>query len=427
MKKIVGYTSGVFDLFHIGHVNILRNARSMCDHLIVGVSTDELVKYKHKTPVIPYDQRVEVVRACRYVDTVIAQQDMDKFKMWEKLKFDVMFVGDDWHGTEKWKEIEKKLKKVGVNIIYIPYTQNVSSTLINEILQDQRKEVLNLETEDKKKRKVSVVIPVYKPDEKTFNYLKDMLKKQTVPVEIIEKWNNPEPVSMNLGIKEASGDYVIILAQDCVPADEHFVERLIKPLEDSSVVAVVSDLYLPRKFWKERPFLVRMFTINDLKIRKPDMNLSSCAYRKRDLEKIGYVNENVSAIDVDFNIKIRRLGNIAKGNTVVYHIHPHKNYRKTIRTFFAYSKYNGIAVRDNGTKEWAFFQKILRAIPFFGLSSIYYRYPLKRYSYLLPLHLFVAGSIEHVINVAGFWQGFLFGDEEGGGRNKEALKTENKK
>ena len=103
-KRIIGFTSGVFDLFHIGHVNILRNAKSMCDHLIVGVSTDELVNYKGKKPIIPYDQRVEVVRSCKYVDTVVSQEDMDKFKMWNKLKFDIMFVGDDWHGTDKWKK-----------------------------------------------------------------------------------------------------------------------------------------------------------------------------------------------------------------------------------------------------------------------------------------------------------------------------------
>jgi len=137
-KKIIGFTAGVFDLFHIGHVNILRNAKKMCDLLIVGVSTDELVAYKLKKSVIPYDQRIEVVKSCKYVDTVVPQEDMDKFKMWNKLKFDIMFVGDDWYGTKKWKEIEKKLKKVGVKIVYFPYTKNVSSTLVNEILEEKR-------------------------------------------------------------------------------------------------------------------------------------------------------------------------------------------------------------------------------------------------------------------------------------------------
>jgi glycerol-3-phosphate cytidylyltransferase len=141
-KQIVGYTTGVFDLFHIGHLNIIRNAKSMCDYLIVGVSTDEVVKYKHKAPVIPFDERVEVIRSLKFVDAVVPQEDMDKLKAWEKLKFDVLFVGDDWHGTPKWQEIERQLNQVGVKIVYFPYTKKTSSTLINQILEQRRTELL---------------------------------------------------------------------------------------------------------------------------------------------------------------------------------------------------------------------------------------------------------------------------------------------
>lgn len=133
-NKIIGYTSGVFDLFHMGHLNLLINAKSLCDQLIVGVSTDELVQYKNKKPVIPFQERLEIVRSCQYVDAAIAQNDMDKFAMWEKLKFDVMFVGSDWFKTEKWKMIERKLNDVDVRVIYFPYTVTTSSTLINETL-----------------------------------------------------------------------------------------------------------------------------------------------------------------------------------------------------------------------------------------------------------------------------------------------------
>jgi glycerol-3-phosphate cytidylyltransferase len=131
---IIGYTSGVFDLFHIGHLNVLRNAKSMCDRLIVGVTTDELVAYKNKKAVIPFTERMEIVRACRYVDAVIAQESMDKFETWKKTKFDIMFVGDDWYKTEKWDDLEKNFKDVGVKICYFPYSKGTSSTLINEIL-----------------------------------------------------------------------------------------------------------------------------------------------------------------------------------------------------------------------------------------------------------------------------------------------------
>ena len=130
----IGYTSGVYDLFHIGHLNLLRNAKGLCDKLIVGVTTDELVSYKNKRAVIPFLERMEIVRAIEYVDAVIPQDNMNKFEMWEKLKFDVMFVGDDWFNSEKWKNLDQQFKEAGVEIRYFPYTQGTSSTLLNDTL-----------------------------------------------------------------------------------------------------------------------------------------------------------------------------------------------------------------------------------------------------------------------------------------------------
>ena len=141
MKKITGYTTGVFDLFHIGHLNILQNARSLCDQLIVGVTTDELVSYKNKKAVISFSERLEIVRNIKCVDVAISQPDMDKFKAWEKLKFDILFVGDDWFKVPKWKDIEAKFKEVGVSVIYFPYTKGTSSTLINTILENLRNKI----------------------------------------------------------------------------------------------------------------------------------------------------------------------------------------------------------------------------------------------------------------------------------------------
>ena len=132
----------MFDLFHIGHLNLLRNAKAMCDFLMVGVTTDELiVKYKKKNAVIPFVERCEIVRAIDAVDAVVAQEDMDKFAAWDKLRFDVMFVGDDWHGTPKWMEIQEQFSQVGVRVIYFPYTKGTSSSLINGILETQRNNV----------------------------------------------------------------------------------------------------------------------------------------------------------------------------------------------------------------------------------------------------------------------------------------------
>jgi glycerol-3-phosphate cytidylyltransferase len=136
---VIGYTSGVFDLFHIGHLNILKNASSLCDKLIVGVSTDKLVEsYKNKTPIIKFSERIEIVRSIEFVDAVIAQDTMDKYDIWQKLKFNTMVVGDDWYKTEKWESIEENLKDCNVKIVYFPHTKGTSSTLINEILEKER-------------------------------------------------------------------------------------------------------------------------------------------------------------------------------------------------------------------------------------------------------------------------------------------------
>ncbi|TVP77891.1 MAG: glycerol-3-phosphate cytidylyltransferase [Puniceicoccaceae bacterium] len=136
---IIGYTTGVFDLFHLGHLNILRNSRAMCDRLIVGVTSDELViESKNKIPVIPFDQRIEIVRNIKCVDVAIKQDTMNKWEAWEKVRFDIMFVGDDWFESDKWKELDGRFKEVGVRIVYFPYTKTVSTTKVNKILELRR-------------------------------------------------------------------------------------------------------------------------------------------------------------------------------------------------------------------------------------------------------------------------------------------------
>lgn len=135
MKKYkIGYTAGVYDMFHVGHLNVLMNAKEYCDHLIVAVSTDEVVKKnKGKTPIIPFEERAKIVGAIRYVDEVVPQIDYsDKLGAAKKYAIDVMFVGDDWKGTDKWNQIEKQLKEIGIDLIYLPYTHSISSTMLRE-------------------------------------------------------------------------------------------------------------------------------------------------------------------------------------------------------------------------------------------------------------------------------------------------------
>lgn len=134
-KYKVGYTTGVFDLFHIGHLNLLRNAKDKCEFLIVGVSTDELVEnYKHKTPVIPFEERKAIVEAIKYVDMVVPQTSMDKYEAWQTLKFDALFHGDDWKNSTMYNEIIEKFKATGVDVVFLPHTKGTSSTMLTEVL-----------------------------------------------------------------------------------------------------------------------------------------------------------------------------------------------------------------------------------------------------------------------------------------------------
>lgn len=129
----LGYTAGVFDMFHIGHLRLLRQAKEQCERLIVAVSTDELVEqYKNKRPVIHYDQRAEIVAAIRYVDEVVPQVNRDKRAAFDKYGFDAMFVGDDWLGSEIFADVDRYMRKKGGQVVYLKHTDGISSTMLRE-------------------------------------------------------------------------------------------------------------------------------------------------------------------------------------------------------------------------------------------------------------------------------------------------------
>ncbi len=133
----IGYTTGVFDMFHIGHLNILQRAKEQCDHLIVGVSTDEVVEdYKHKTPIIPFKERMAIVGALRCVDEVVPQTSMDKMEAWKKLHFDALFHGSDWKDSEMYNKMTEEFSAIGVDVVFLPHTEGVSSTLLSEVLHN---------------------------------------------------------------------------------------------------------------------------------------------------------------------------------------------------------------------------------------------------------------------------------------------------
>ncbi len=131
----IGYAAGAFDLFHVGHLNILKHAKRNCDHLIAGVVSDEmLLQTKGITPVVPLAERLEIVRNIRYVDEVHAEVVPNKLDTWRQLRFDVFFKGDDWRGTEKGMKLEREFAEVGVEVVYFPYTMTTSSTKLRHAL-----------------------------------------------------------------------------------------------------------------------------------------------------------------------------------------------------------------------------------------------------------------------------------------------------
>ena len=136
MKKYkIGYTTGVYDMFHIGHLNILKNAKEQCEHLIVGVTTDALcLERKHKLPIIGEQERIAIVGAVRYVDQVVLQDNMNKLEAVKKYGADVVFVGSDWQGTEAWQKYEEEFATVGCSVVYLAHTDGISSTTLSNIL-----------------------------------------------------------------------------------------------------------------------------------------------------------------------------------------------------------------------------------------------------------------------------------------------------
>jgi glycerol-3-phosphate cytidylyltransferase len=135
-KPVVGYVPGVFDMFHIGHLNVLHRSRERCDHLIAGVVTDEeVIVMKGYRPIVPFDERLEIVRSIRDVDEAVSDHSADKRLIWADHPFDVLFKGSDWQGTEKGNRLEARMSEVGVEVVYLPYTEHTSSSMLRDVLE----------------------------------------------------------------------------------------------------------------------------------------------------------------------------------------------------------------------------------------------------------------------------------------------------
>ncbi|MEK6760757.1 MAG: glycosyltransferase family 2 protein [Nanoarchaeota archaeon] len=260
-------------------------------------------------------------------------------------------------------------------------------------------------------KKVSVVMPIYKPDMEILEKIRQSLKKQTIESELVENWNMPEAKSTNMGIKRANGEIVVTLSADCLPPDEKWLETLIKPLEDKTVVVSVSDMYTPEWYWKKYSFLTRMLTFKELKIARPLMDARACAFRKKDLVAVGLFNEDpkVVGIDSDMYLKIIKFGKIVHTGVFIEHLH-WLTVKKRLKMFYDYSQSNGKLVRRYGLGINLMWQRILRATPVLGIFSVFYTFPRKKYLYYFPLFI-PAAILEHIIWVYGFWHGFFFDKE----------------
>jgi glycosyltransferase involved in cell wall biosynthesis len=276
-----------------------------------------------------------------------------------------------------------------------------------------------------KKPKVSIVIPVYKPEEEVFARLKEMLKRQTINAEVIENWNMPEAKSMNTGIRKAKGEIIITLAQDCVPEDEFWLEKLIKPLENKKIVGTISDLHLLKEYWEKYDFLTRIFSLPDRKDKKNGMDMRACAFRKKDLTETGLFNEDPKMIgfDGDLYIKLSSRGKFVRANVRVFHLHHQKSFKEILKKISIYSEGNGKFVKNGGLDVFSKWIRIIKSLPFFGMIILIWGFPFKKYFYLFPLNLFIAAPLIHISNIIGFWNGFFFDKESI--RNLEVLKKEN--
>ena len=133
--RTVGYAPGVFDLFHVGHLNILRRARLLCDHLIAGVVSDNVaLQQKGRHPVVPEQERLEIVSSVRYVDETVLELTTDKIATWRAVGFEVIFKGSDWQGSQKWSRLEKEFSQLGVRVVYLPYTEHLSSSALRDVV-----------------------------------------------------------------------------------------------------------------------------------------------------------------------------------------------------------------------------------------------------------------------------------------------------
>lgn len=372
MKKYKkGFTAGTFDMFHIGHLNLINNAKKKCETLIVGVNSDELVKkYKNKIPIINQNERFEIIKALKNVDEVCLTLNLDKLEMWEKYKFDVVFIGDDWKNSTRWIETEKELSKKGIDVIYLPYTKGISSTALRE----------KIET------KISIIMPVYNSElfvEKTIESIRRQSFKEWELIIVddqssdtsYEKCQNFSNLdsrikvyrnSRNLGISKtrnqgmlrAKGKYIVfcddddLMTPNLLSENYKIMEELNVDLIKFGRILIEVDQNGKNKILKKnktifkRQYRKKEMLENYFEIRENDrfLNVWNGMYKKEIIEKFNIRFDETMKFgseDANFSFKYFLAANSIYVTNTNYYIH-FKRKNKSTSLKYNYNKIESI-------------------------------------------------------------------------------------
>jgi GT2 family glycosyltransferase len=265
-----------------------------------------------------------------------------------------------------------------------------------------------------KNPKVSIIIPLFKPDKKVFDRVMKVLKQQTLKAEIIlEDEGLPEHIAINKGIKKAKGDIIVTLDQDCIPSSNIWLEELVKPLiENEHIVATASAYEYPYELWKTLDIVNRALTIKEQREIFFVMDERGCAYKKKVLEKVGFFNESRKTIlgDIDLYFKLKKEGNIAyPKKSKIYHFHPVSGFKK-IRKEYDYARGVGLSFLVYGFKDPVWWRRVLKIIPFFGSFFTWIGFPIKRAPLLFLIYVLLSPLL-YVVFIAGIFDGILRGDK----------------
>jgi len=256
--------------------------------------------------------------------------------------------------------------------------------------------------------KIPIVIPVYKPDPEVYSRVREMLAKQTVKNEVNEITGFTEAAGMNHGIKNAKGEIVVTMNQDCIPEDEHWLERLLKPFQDKEVITSVSDtVVMPYELWSKADPVSRALTIKEQRTIRSALDARGCAYRKEVIIKAGLFSENpnLGGIDDDIYYKMKKHGKISYPGCKIYHWHTFTGTER-LQLEYKYAQGSGAVVKLLGTNQEGLWKSVIKATPFLGLIGILRVFPVKRAPTLFLLYLALSPLV-HTIYVMGFWKGFF--------------------